>query len=71
MNTFGNTYRLTTFGESHGRAMGGLIDGLPAGVKIDLVTLQAQVDRRRPGQSRLTTQRSEAERVQILSGVMA
>lgn len=71
MNTFGNTYRLTTFGESHGRAMGGIIDGLPAGVKIDLVTLQAQVDRRRPGQSRLTTQRSEADRVQILSGVMA
>ena len=55
MNTFGTTYTLTSFGESHGPAIGGVIDGMPAGVHIDLDQLQAALDRRRPGQSALTT----------------
>lgn len=68
-NTFGNILRLTTFGESHGEAVGGVIDGYPAGVAIDMDFVQRQLDRRRPGQSRLTTQRHEADRVELLSGV--
>ena len=68
-NTFGNILRLTTFGESHGEAVGGVIDGYPAGVAIDMDFVQHQLDRRRPGQSRLTTQRHEADRVELLSGV--
>lgn len=69
MNTFGNLFRLTTFGESHGAAVGGVIDGMPAGVDVDMDFIQQQLDRRRPGQSRLTTARKEADRVEILSGV--
>ncbi|MDE5724162.1 MAG: chorismate synthase, partial [Paramuribaculum sp.] len=56
-NSIGNIYRLTSFGESHGPAIGGVIDGMPAGVAIDLDELQRQLDRRRPGQSDITTPR--------------
>lgn len=69
MNTFGNIFRLTTFGESHGAALGGVIDGMPAGLKIDLDLVQAELDRRRPGQSSLVTQRNEPDRVEVLSGL--
>lgn len=68
-NTFGNLLRLTTFGESHGEAVGGVVDGFPAGIDIDIDFIQRQLDRRRPGQSRITTQRNEADRVELLSGV--
>ncbi len=69
MNTFGNLFRLTTFGESHGPAMGAVIDGCPAGVPLHTDDLQRALDRRRPGQSQLTTARAEADRVEVLSGV--
>lgn len=69
MNSFGHHFRLTTFGESHGAAVGGVVDGMPAGVDIDTAFLQSQLDRRRPGQSRLTTPRKEPDRVELLSGV--
>lgn len=69
MNTFGHIFRLTSFGESHGPAMGGVIDGMPAGVPIDLAEIQRQLDRRRPGQSPLTTQRDESDDVEVLSGI--
>ncbi|EJW96852.1 Chorismate synthase, partial [gut metagenome] len=69
MNTFGNLFRLTTFGESHGPGVGGVIDGFPAGIAIDMDFLQSELNRRRPGQSQLTTPRKEADRVEILSGV--
>ena len=69
MNTFGHIFRLTTFGESHGAAIGGVVDGMPAGVAIDLDFIQQQLDRRRPGQSALTTPRSESDSVELLSGV--
>ena len=68
-NTFGNILTVTTFGESHGVAIGGVIDGFPAGVKIDFDFIQRQVSRRRPGQSAITTSRNEADEVEILSGV--
>ena len=69
-NTFGNLFRLTTFGESHGPAIGGVVDGCPAGVVIDEVFIQMELDRRKPGQSDLTTSRKESDRVLILSGVL-
>lgn len=69
MNTFGNIFRLTTFGESHGPGVGGVIDGFPAGIEVDLDFIQSELDRRRPGQSKLTTARQEGDRVEILSGV--
>ena len=69
MNTFGTIFRLTTFGESHGEAIGGVIDGMPARIAVDTDFIQAQLDRRRPGQSKLTTSRKESDRVEILSGV--
>lgn len=69
MNTFGNIFRLTSFGESHGVAIGGVIDGMPAGIEIDISAIQHQLDRRRPGQSSVSTSRNEADRVEILSGV--
>ena len=69
MNTFGQIFRLTSFGESHGPAIGGVMDGFPAGIPIDLEFVQRQLDRRRPGQSALTTARRESDRVEILSGV--
>ena len=68
-NTFGNIFTLTTFGESHGEAVGGVIDGMPAGIDVDMDFIQAELDRRRPGQSDLTTARDEADRVEVLSGV--
>ena len=69
MNTTGTLFRLTTFGESHGAAIGGVIDGCPAGIAIDLDFIQSELDRRRPGQSRLTTARKEGDKVELLSGV--
>ena len=69
MNTFGTHFRLTTFGESHGAAVGGVIDGFPSGIAVDLDFIQAELDRRRPGQSILTTARKEGDKVEILSGV--
>lgn len=68
-NTFGNLLTLTTFGESHGEAIGGVVDGFPAGINIDLDFIQSELDRRRPGQSHITTGRQEADRVELLSGV--
>ncbi len=68
-NTFGRILRLTTFGESHGEAVGGILDGMPAGIEIDFDYVQKQLDRRRPGQSELTTSRSEKDRVKFLSGI--
>ncbi|MDY3062537.1 MAG: chorismate synthase, partial [Bacteroidaceae bacterium] len=69
MNTFGQIFRLTSFGESHGVALGGVIDGMPAGIDVDLELLDKEMARRRPGQSLLTTPRKEADQVEILSGV--
>ena len=69
MNTFGTRFRLTTFGESHGATIGGVIDGFPSGIAIDLDFIQAELDRRRPGQSLLTTARKEGDKVELLSGV--
>lgn len=68
-NRFGKHFTLTTFGESHGKAIGGIIDGCPAGVKIDLQAIQQQLDRRKPGQSRITTQRKESDEVEFHSGI--
>lgn len=69
MNSFGNIFRVTTFGESHGTAIGGVIDGMPAGIPIDIEQIQYQLNRRRPGQSNIVTARDEKDRVQILSGL--
>ena len=69
MNTIGNILKLTTFGESHGPAMGGVLDGMPAGVPIDLDALQSFVDRRRTGQSAGASTRDEKDRVEVLSGI--
>lgn len=69
MNTFGQIFRLTSFGESHGVALGGVIDGMPTGIDVDLELLDKEMARRRPGQSLLTTPRKEADQVEILSGV--
>ncbi len=68
-NTFGHLFRLTTFGESHGEAVGGVIDGMPAGIDIDMEFIQNELNRRRPGQSAITTSRQEADQVEFLSGV--
>jgi chorismate synthase len=70
-NTFGHLFRVTTFGESHGPALGCVVDGCPAGIPIEESEIQAFLDLRRPGQSRFTTQRQEPDAVKILSGVMA
>ena len=69
-NTFGTLFRLTTFGESHGAAIGGVVDGCPSGVIIDEEFIQLELDRRKPGQSDLTSSRKESDRIQILSGVL-
>ncbi|MCW0482216.1 chorismate synthase [Gaoshiqia sediminis] len=69
MNSFGQVFRLTSFGESHGRGIGGVIDGCPAGVEIDLEFIQHELDRRKPGQSKITTQRMESDQVEFLSGI--
>ncbi len=68
-NTFGHLFTLTSFGESHGPAIGGIVDGMPAGVDIDEAFVQHELNRRRPGQSKITTSRNEADRVEFLSGV--
>ncbi|MDE6688747.1 MAG: chorismate synthase [Prevotella sp.] len=68
-NTFGTLFTLTTFGESHGEAVGGVIDGLPAGIEVDMEFIQGELNRRRPGQSKLTTSRQEPDQVELLSGV--
>lgn len=68
-NSIGTIFRLTTFGESHGVAIGGVVDGMPAGVDIDISFIQQELNRRRPGQSSITTSRSESDRVEFLSGV--
>lgn len=68
-NSFGNLFKLTTFGESHGVAIGGIIDGCPPGIKLDLHAIQAEMDRRKPGQSAIVTQRKEPDEVKFLSGV--
>lgn len=68
-NTFGNIFTLTTFGESHGTAVGGVVDGMPAGIEIDTDFIQSELNRRRPGQSKITTSRNEADQVELLSGV--
>lgn len=69
MNSIGNIFRLTTFGESHGEAIGGVVDGMPAGIPIDMAFIQQELNRRRPGQSHITTARQEADQVELLSGV--
>jgi chorismate synthase len=68
-NSFGKIFTLTSFGESHGVAIGGVIDGVPANFPIDLAKIQQELDRRRPGQSNLVTQRKESDTVQLLSGI--
>ncbi len=68
-NTFGSLFKLTTFGESHGEAIGGIIDGCPAGLEIDLNTVAIDMARRKPGQSKITTQRKEPDQVTFLSGI--
>lgn len=68
-NSYGKIFSITTFGESHGAGVGVVIDGCPAGLVIDEAFIQAELDRRKPGQSRLTTQRKETDRLQVLSGV--
>src|SRR5690606_3983622 len=69
MNTFGKIFRLTTFGESHGEAIGGIIDGCPAGIELDFEKIQFELDRRKPGQSKIVTQRKEPDTVKFLSGI--
>lgn len=68
-NTFGTVFRLSTFGESHGDALGGMLDGCPAGLIIDLEFIQRELNRRKPGQSKITTQRQEQDNVKFLSGI--
>ena len=68
-NSFGHIFTLTTFGESHGEAIGGVVDGMPAGIDIDMDFIQQELNRRRPGQSKITTSRQEPDQVELLSGV--
>ncbi len=68
-NSFGEIFRITTFGESHGVALGVIIDGCPAGLAIDPAFIQSELERRKPGQSAIVTQRKEADEVEILSGI--
>ncbi|MBI3436200.1 MAG: chorismate synthase, partial [Proteobacteria bacterium] len=70
-NTFGHLFRVTTFGESHGPAIGCVVDGCPPRIALCAADIQRDLDRRRPGQSRFTTQRREPDQVRILSGVFA
>ncbi len=69
-NTYGKLFTITTFGESHGEAVGGVVDGMPAGIEVDTAFIQHELDRRRPGQSSITTSRKEPDRVELLSGVL-
>lgn len=68
-NTFGNLFKVTTFGESHGEALGGIIDGCPPGIELDFEAIQREMERRKPGQSSIVTQRKENDEVQFLSGI--
>jgi len=68
-NSFGNLLKVTTFGESHGTAIGGIIDGFPAGLEVDVEAIQEELDRRKPGQSKIVTQRKEPDTVEFLSGI--
>lgn len=68
-NVFGNLFRVTTFGESHGKGLGGVIDGCPAGLELDLEMIQNELDRRKPGQSKIVTQRKEGDKVEFYSGI--
>lgn len=68
-NTFGNLFKLTTFGESHGVAIGGVLDGCPSGIELDLEEIQSELDRRKPGQSAIVTQRKEPDTVEFYSGI--
>ncbi|WP_225036524.1 chorismate synthase [Winogradskyella sp. SM1960] len=68
-NSFGKLFKLTTYGESHGKAIGGVIDGCPSGLKLDLEAIQQDLDRRKPGQSKIVTQRKEPDTVEFYSGV--
>ena len=68
-NSFGNLLKVTTYGESHGEAIGGVIDGFPAGVKVDFEAIQQELDRRKPGQSKIVTQRKEPDTVEFYSGI--
>ena len=68
-NSFGNIFTLTTYGESHGVAIGGIIDGCPSEIELDFEAIQYELDRRKPGQSKITTQRKESDTVQFLSGI--
>lgn len=69
MNTYGNLFTLTTFGESHGTAIGGVVDGMPAGITVDMDFVRNEMQRRRPGQSAVTTSRKEPDEVEFLSGI--
>jgi len=69
VNTFGHIFRLTSFGESHGKGIGGIIDGCPAGLELDIEKIQEDLARRKPGQSKITTQRKEPDQVEFISGV--
>ena len=66
-NTFGNIFTLTSFGESHGTAVGGIVDGFPAGIDIDLEFIQNELKRRKPGQSKITTDRKEPDQVEFVA----
>ena len=68
-NTFGNIFKITTFGESHGPALGGVIDGCPSGIEIDLDLIEKEMQRRKPGQSSIVTQRKEEDSVTFYSGI--
>ncbi len=68
-NSFGTIFKLTTFGESHGTAIGGIIEGCPSGLELNMEAIQNELDRRKPGQSKITTQRKESDRVEFLSGI--
>lgn len=68
-NSFGKIFRITTFGESHGAALGVTLDGCPSGIEVDVEFIQKELDRRKPGQSKITTQRKEEDKVEILSGI--
>ena len=68
-NSFGTLYKLTSFGESHGAALGGIIEGCPAGIQLNLEAIQAEFIRRKPGQSAIVTQRKEDDEIQFLSGI--
>ncbi|TVZ14384.1 chorismate synthase [Maribacter sp. MAR_2009_72] len=68
-NSFGNLFKVSTFGESHGKAIGGVIDGCPSGITLDLAAIQKDLDRRKPGQSAIVTQRKEPDEVEFFSGI--